>query len=135
MFLLDTVSLSQAIKRQPDPRYAAWLARQDAQSLFVSVLTIGEVHKGIVRQVRHDPRHAKELEAWLAASRSAFVGKILDVTEAVALRWGEIAARGPIPPVIDTLIAATALVHGLAVVTRNVRDFTSTGAAVVDPFA
>lgn len=134
MYLLDTVSLSQAIKRRPDPRYAAWFARQDAQSLFVSVLTIGEVYKGVVRQVARDPRHAKELDAWLAASRSTFAGKILDVTETVALRWGEIAARGPTPPVIDTLIAATALVHGLAVVTRNVRDFDRTGAQVINPF-
>jgi predicted nucleic acid-binding protein len=135
MYLLDTVSLSQAIKRRPDPHFAAWYARQDERFLFVSVLTLGEVHKGIVRQLGHDASYAHALQSWLATARSSFAGRILDVTESVALRWGEIAANGPTPPAIDTLIAATALVHGYAVVTRNVRDFARTGVAVVDPFA
>jgi toxin FitB len=135
MYLLDTVSLSQAVKRRPDPRYVEWFARQDDQSLFISVLTLGEVQKGIERQLDRDPRHARELEAWLVGARSVFAGRILDVTEPVASRWGLIAARGPTPPVIDTLIAATALVHGFTIVTRNARDFTRTGVAVVDPFA
>lgn len=135
MYLLDTVSLSQAIKRRPDARYAAWFARQDAASLFVSVLTLGEVHKGIVRQLDRDPHHARELQRWLNGARSDFAGRILDVTEAVALRWGEIVASRPTLPMIDTLIAATAQVHRLSVVTRNVRDFERTGVSVVDPFA
>jgi predicted nucleic acid-binding protein len=135
MYLLDTVSLSQAIKRRPDARYAAWFARQDAALLFVSVLTLGEVHKGIVRQLSRDPRHAQELQMWLNGARSDFAGRILDVTEPVALRWGEIVATGVTLPIIDTLIAATALVHGFAVVTRNVHDFERSGVAVVDPFA
>ena len=134
MYLLDTVSLSQAIKRRPDARYAAWFARQDAGSLFVSVLTLGEVHKGIVRQLNGDPHYARELQAWLSKARSDFAGRIFDVTESVALRWGEIVARGPTLPMIDTLIAATALVHRLSVVTRNVRDFERTGVTVVNPF-
>jgi toxin FitB len=135
MYLLDTVSLSQAVKRRPDPHYVQWFARQDNRSLFVSVLTLGEVQKGIENQLGRDPHHARELEAWLVGSRSVFAGRILDVTEAIALRWGVIAARRPTPPAIDALIAATALVHGLAVVTRNVRDFERIGVAVVDPFA
>lgn len=135
MYLLDTVSLSQAIKRRPDARYAAWFARQDAASLFVSVLTLGEVHKGIVRQLSGDPHHARELQTWLSKARADFAGRILDVTESAALRWGEIVATRPTLPMIDTLIAATALVHRLSVVTRNVRDFERTGVAVVNPFA
>ena len=135
MYLLDTVSLSQAVKRRPDPRYVEWFVRQDNQSLFVSVLTLGEVQKGIERQLNRDPGHDRELEAWLVGARSVFAGRILDVTEAVALCWGEIAARRPTPPVIDSLIAATALVHGFTVVTRNVRDFERAGVAVIDPFA
>lgn len=134
MYLLDTVSLSQAIKRRPDPRYAAWFARQDAASLFVSVLTLGEVHKGIVRQLSGDPQYARDLRTWLSKARSDFAGRILDVTEPVALRWGEIVASGPTLPMIDTLIAATALVQQLSVVTRNVRDFERTGVTVVNPF-
>ncbi|MGE0423612.1 MAG: type II toxin-antitoxin system VapC family toxin [Reyranellaceae bacterium] len=135
MYLLDTVSLSQAVKRRPDPRYVEWFAQQDNQSLFVSVLTLGEVQKGIESQLGRDPHHARELESWLVGSRSVFAGRILDVTEAIALRWGGIAARRPTPPAIDALIAATALVHGFAVVTRNVRDFERIGVAVVNPFA
>ncbi|MBV9834632.1 MAG: type II toxin-antitoxin system VapC family toxin [Alphaproteobacteria bacterium] len=134
MYLLDTVSLSQTIKRRPDAHYSAWFARQDAVSLFVSVLTLGEVYKGIVRQLSGDPRHARDLQAWLNKSRSDFAGRILDVTEPVALRWGELVASGPTLPMIDTLIAATALVHGFSVVTRNVRDFERAGVAVINPF-
>ncbi len=134
MYLLDTASLSQAVKRRPDPRYVEWFARQNNQSLFVSVLTLGEVQKGIKSQLGRDPHHARELEAWLVGSRSVFAGRILDVTEAIALRWGVIAARRPTPPAIDALIAATALVHDFAVVTRNVRDFERIGVAVVNPF-
>ena len=134
MYLLDTVSLSQSVKRRPDPRYVKWFAQQDNQSLFVSVLTLGEVQKGIEGQLSRDPRHARELEAWLAGARSVFAGRILDVTEPIALRWGGIAARRPTPPAIDALLAATALVHGFTVVTRNVRDFTPTGVPVVNPF-
>jgi len=134
MYLLDTVSLSQTIKRRPDARYAAWFARQDAALLFVSVLTLGEVHKGIVRQLSGDPHFAQALRAWLSKARSGVAGRILDVTEPVALRWGEIVASGPTLPMIDTLIAATAQVHRLSVVTRNVRDFERTGVAVINPF-
>jgi predicted nucleic acid-binding protein len=135
MYLLDTVSLSQAIKRRPDARYAAWFARQDAASLFVSVLTLGEVHKGIVRQLSGDSHYARELQTWLSKARADFSGRILDVTESVALRWGENVATRPTLPMIDALIAATALVHRLSVVTRNVRDFERTGVAVANPFA
>jgi predicted nucleic acid-binding protein len=81
-----------------------------------------------------DSAHARHLERWLAQVRATFADRLLPVDEQVAIMWGRLRAAQPTPPYVDSLIAATALAHGLTVVTRNVRDFTSTGVPVINPF-
>jgi predicted nucleic acid-binding protein len=104
------------------------------QDVFVSVVTLGELCRGISMRRRRDPADADRMQAWLDDEvRKAFAGRILPVTEAVALRLGELSAQRT-RPVADALIAATALVHNLAVVTRNVADFADTGVVVVNPW-
>ena len=96
-------------------------------------MTIGELRNGIVRLSRKDSVAAARLGSWLGGVRDAFGARILPVSEDVALRWAELAAERS-RPVAGALIAATALVHGLAVVTRNVADFAGTGVVVVNPW-
>lgn len=131
MFLLDTNIVSAA--RKKDPVVAEWISSQDRESLYLSVLTLGEVSRGAIMKARKDAVAAKHLEAWLARLRRAYENKILDITEDIGVEWGRIAAIRTRDPV-DGLIAATALVHNLAVVTRNVADFADTGVAVVNPW-
>ena len=101
--------------------------------VFVSTVTIGEVERGIARQRVHNPRFAETLDAWLGRMLDLYEDRILPVTTPIARRWGQLCARighnG-----IDLIIAATAVENGLTVVTRNVRDFAPTGAAVENPF-
>lgn len=131
MFLLDTNIVSAA--RKKDPVVAEWISSQDRESLYLSVLTLGEVSRGAIMKARKDAVAAKHLEAWLARLRRAYENKILDITEDIGVEWGRIAAIRTRDPV-DGLIAATALVHNLAVVTRNVADFADTGVAVLNPW-
>lgn len=103
---------------------------------YVSVLTIGELEKGIARL--GSTKRRAELERWFAEIRTRFAGRTLDVDTAVALEWGRLSARadtsGKTVPVIDALIAATAIVHGLTIVTRNASDIARAGAPVIDPW-
>jgi toxin FitB len=132
VYLLDTMILSELRKRRRDPRLVAWLENARPVDLYLSVVTIGEVEKGIAKQRRLDPSFAARLAAWLDATLRHYEGRILPVDLAVARRWGQLAdahnGAGA-----DLLIAATALEHGLAVVTRNVRHFASTGVRLLDP--
>lgn len=131
MFLLDTNVLSDAHKGVPEP--ARWLASANPLTIYVSVITLGEIERGIALVRARSPAKAASLAAWLDALRSDCTDRILPVTEGIALEWGRIAARRARGDV-DLLIAATAIVHGLTVVTRNVADFTDTGAAVLNPW-
>lgn len=135
MFLLDTNVLSDAIATRPNPGVRGWLASNDAARLFVSVITIGELHKGVATARNRSLARAMRLGQWVTGIEQQYAERILPIDLAVSQRWGVLMAADPSASVEDKLIAATALVHGLAVVTRNVRDFTSTGVAVVDPFA
>ena len=131
MFLLDTNVVSDAQKRVPEP--SAWLARADSMQLYLSVVTLGEIERGITRTEAQNPLKAERLAQWLLELRSHHSKRILPVTEEIALTWGRLsAARTRSVP--DTLIAATAMVHGLAVVTRNIRDFQDVGISVIDPW-
>jgi toxin FitB len=135
MFLLDTVVLSELRKplRQRNPNLVYWIEAVSSQDLFVSVVTIGEIERGIERQQRLNPQFAASLTAWLDVVLRTYEGRILPVDITVARRWGrlsqQIGNRG-----LDLAIAATALEHGLTVVTRNVSDFERTGVSVLDPF-
>ena len=135
-YLLDTCALSEFTRPKPSASVDAWFAQIPEGTDFVSVLTLGELEKGITKLATS--RRRASLEKWFGGLRDRFRDRILPVDEPVALEWGRIAARGelagtPIPS-IDALIAATAIVHGLAVVTRNTSDIARTGAPIVDPW-
>ena len=136
-YLLDTCVLSELVKPRPDRGLLGWMEARDESSLHLSVLTLGELGKGISRM----PPGAKRnrLQAWLERDLiKRFSGRIFSIDAAVAARWGEVQARaeklGRPMPVIDGLIAATAEVHSLAVVTRNGADMKQSGGEIIDPW-
>lgn len=136
-FLLDTCVLSELVRPRPTTSVLAWLEAQDEGALFVSVLTLGELHKGIAK-LAHGSRK-KLLSDWVqGALVPRFGPRLLPVDNAVAAAWGEISGEheraGTPLPVIDSLIAATARVHGLTVVTRNAKHFRQCDATVIDPW-
>lgn len=133
-FLLDTNVVSGVRKRRPDEHVLTWLGSVSPSDLYVSVLLFGEVRVGIERLRRRDPERAASHEDWLTRLATAYGERVLPVTPAIADRWGRLSA-GRSRPVIDTLMAATALVHGLTLVTRNGADVDGTGVEVLDPFA
>ena len=130
MILLDTDVIS-ATRRTP--RVAEWVAQQNSSRVFLSVLTIGEIAKGARMLAAKDAAASRYLTIWAEQVRNEFAERVIGIDEAIALEWGRVAAirtRG----VADGLIAATAIVHGLTVATRNIADFADTGASVVDPW-
>lgn len=135
MYLLDTVVLSELRKshRRRNPRLVSWIGSVSALDLFVSVVSIGEIERGIERQRGSDPDFARELAGWLDVVLRAYGERILPLTVGITRRWGKLSARIGNKG-LDLAIAATALEHGLTVVTRNVSDFAPTGAATFDPF-
>ena len=138
MFLLDTNVVSELRKVQSgraDLRVAQWTKSVDSADLFLSAISIYELEKGILRAERKDPPQGAIFRAWLNDQvLPTFDGRILPVDTAVAQRGAELSVPDP-RPLHDGLIAATALVHGMTVVTRNVADFTPTGVRVLDPWS
>ncbi len=133
-YLLDTNVLSETRKRQPAAGVADWITATPSERLHVSVLTLGEIEQGIARiRGRGDRQQAAALERWLRDVESGFEDRVLPVTLRVAATWGHQQYAQPIP-VIDALIAATAQVHGMTVVTRNAKDFELAGVQVLNPF-
>ncbi|MER8845747.1 type II toxin-antitoxin system VapC family toxin [Mesorhizobium australicum] len=132
MYLLDTNIISDLRRQQPRP--TEWLASVDPTSVNLSVITLGEIERGIVKLGKVDPGKAARLDLWLRELRHDNANRILAVTEDVALTWGRITA-GRTRGSADTLIAATALVHDLILVTRNVADFEDIGLTVLNPWA
>lgn len=134
-YLLDTNVLSETRKRQPEAGVANWIAATPPDRLHVSVLTLGEIEQGIARvRGRGDQSQAAALERWLRDVQAGFEDRVLPVTLPVAAAWGRQQYTRPLP-VIDALLAATARVHGLTVVTRNVKDFEVAGVQVLNPVA
>jgi predicted nucleic acid-binding protein len=134
MFLVDTVTLSELRKRQRDPMVVAWFERQRAADIYLSVISIGEIERGIARQRAADPGFAGALTSWLDRVLTLYGERIVQFDLRAARRWGALsAALGN--DSADLMIAATALEHGLTVVTRNVSDFGPTGVSVIDPFS
>ena len=133
MFLIDTVALSELRRRQRNPCVVAWFERQRTTDLFLSVVTIGEIERGIARQRGTDPDFAAALAAWLDRVLALYGERVLPFDLRTARRWGLLSALLGNDSA-DLMIAATALEHGLTVVTRNGSDFAPTGAAVLDPF-
>ena len=134
MFLLDTDVVSLLRRQDRHPFAARWLEAQRPSDLYLSVVTIGEVERGIARQLRRDPPFARELASWLEQMLAWYGDRVLPVNAATAKRWGRLSDTLGHDGA-DLLIAATALEHGLTVVTRNIRHFHSTGVQVLDPFA
>ena len=134
-FLLDTNVVSEFRKRERcDLGVAAWMSGVDPDALFLSVLVIGEIRRGIERVRHRDPASAEALERWANRLVEGHADRILPVDGPIAEAWGRLDAAASLPTV-DGLLAATALVHDLTLVTRNVRDFKRTGVACFDPFS
>ncbi len=134
-YLIDTNIISE-IRKGPrcDANVAAWYAAIDDGDLYLSVLVVGEIRKGIERVRRRDPAKAGALETWLASVDAAFGDRILPIDRAVADEWGRMGGERPVPA-IDGLLAATAKAHRMTLVTRNDADVVGLGANVLNPFA
>ena len=133
-YLIDTNIISEVRKGERcDKRVSAWYATVADEELFLSTLVLGEIRKGIELARPRDRDKAAALERWLRNVETAFDGRVLAVDAAVCDRWGRISAIRPVP-VIDGLLAATALTNRLTLVTRNDRDVAGLGATVLNPF-
>lgn len=134
-FLVDTNIISE-IRKGPrcDPRVAKWYQTVGDDDLYLSALVPGEIRKGIEKARPQDPEKAAALERWLGDLLLAFEGFILPIDPEVAEEWGRMSA-GRSLPVVDALQAATAKIHGLTLVTRNIGDVEGTGARTLNPFA
>ena len=132
-YLLDTNLISETRKLRADAGVIAFLAAADGAGLFLSVLTLGELRKGVEARRRNDAATAARLEAWVDDIETIFADRVLPVDAAAARLWGELSARRSLP-VIDTLIAATAISRGLTLVTRNTRDVAITSVPLFDPW-
>ena len=133
-YLVDTNVLSELRRRQPDAAVVAWMQQRPRQSLYLSVLTLGEIRKGI--EQLQDTRRRQSLIDWLEVELPHyFAGRLLSVDALTADRWGHLmAAAGRPLAAIDGLLAATALQHQLTLVTRNTRDFAGLGVALINPW-
>jgi predicted nucleic acid-binding protein len=136
-FLLDTNCISELIRSQPEPRVMDWMRAADESLLYLSVLTLGEIRKGVATLAQSKRR--TYLESWLELDLQVrFSGRILAINNAVADRWGWLTAeaerKGWPLAAIDGLLAATALHHNLTVVSRNVSDFAHTHVPILNPW-
>ena len=133
-YLLDTNVLSELRRKLPNPRVVHWFSQRPATTLYLSVLTLGEIRKGV--EALPDPPRRLVLLDWLETELPAFFsGRILPIDAAVADRWGRLVAQAGRPlPAIDSLLAATASQHGLILVTRNLRDVQGLGVQVLSPW-
>jgi toxin FitB len=136
-FLVDTNCISEVVRVKPEPRVLAWIEAADESLLYLSVLTLGEIRKGLAALPQS--RRRSRLETWLEVElRARFSGRILPIDVAVADRWGSLAAHakasGKPLSTIDGLLAATAIHHNLTVVSRNVSDFTRLPVEVLNPW-
>lgn len=133
-YLIDTHVLSEIRRKSPDANVVQWIDSRPATSLFLSVLTLGELRKGIDSLA--DAKRRLKLLDWLETELPLFfAGRILSIDEGVADRWGQLMATAGRPiPAIDSLLGATAAHHGLTMVTRNSKDFKNLGLEVLNPW-
>ena len=136
-YLLDTNVISEWTKPRPDRGVVAWLDVADESSLYLSVVAFAEIRLGI--ELLQKGRKRDQLTRWLDNDLAQrFEGRVIDIDQAIAAAWGEIVARGraqgAAPPILDAFLVATAIVHGMTLVTRNLRDVQRLGVAVLDPW-
>ena len=136
-YLIDTCVIGEVIKPKPSVKVLSWLEKQDENQLYISVLTLGEISKGIEKV--KDSQRRRKLHLWLMDDlRERFSGRILPINEQVAMTWGQIQGKAELQgkpmPSIDGLIAATALVFNMIVVTRNTSDMEESGVVLLDPW-
>ena len=136
-YLLDTCVISELIKKQPNPKVAKWISDVEETSLFISVLTIGELHKGIEKLP--ESKKKNKLHKWVTYDlKKRFENKIIDFDLQTATIWGKIQAKSELLdqtlPAIDALIAATGIAHDLIVVTRNTKDMETSGVDLLNPW-
>ena len=136
-FLIDTCCISELVKKKPNPNVLKWFTDQDEFSMYISVITFGELRKGIEKLP--DSKKKKELNQWVKEDlNSRFKNRILSINMGEVNRWGKILAtaekKGKPLPAIDSLIVATAQVHNLSVVTRNTQDMEGSGVEIINPW-
>ena len=133
-YLLDTNIISE-IRKGPrcHPNVAAWYSNIEEESLYLSVLVLGEIRKGVEGLRDRDAGKANELDLWLEQLQTSFQSQILPVDTAISQEWGRLSSLHTVP-VIDGLLAATATAHRLVLVTRNTRDFADLGIQLLNPF-
>jgi toxin FitB len=134
-FLLDTNVISEVRKRdRAHPNVARWVARTAVKDIGTSVAVLAEVRRGIELKRRSDSKQAEALDRWFEHMRTRLADRVLPIDEPVAEAWAMLGIPDPLP-LIDGLLAATAKVHGLTLVTRNVADIARTGVSLLDPFS
>ena len=134
-FLLDTNVISEIRKRgRADPNVARWVAGTPARDIGTSVIVLGEIRRGIELKRRSDPAQGSALDSWFATMRNQLEDRVLPVDEAVAEAWARLNVPDALP-LVDGLLAATAQVNGLTLVTRNVADTARAGISVLNPFS
>ena len=136
-YLIDTCIISELIKTRPSKKVVEWVSFESEENFYLSVLTIGEIQKGISKLA--DSKKKEKLQSWITIDlKDRFTGRILDIDLEVAQKWGEMQGnaekKGQVMPAIDALIAATAVCHGLTVVTRNIQDMQHSGARLFNPW-
>lgn len=136
-YLLDTCVISEALRPNPSGKVVQWIEQEEESNFYISVLTIGELHKGIEKMA--DSRRKKALHNWVENDlKERFRNRIINIDMHVAMQWGKIQGTaersGKTMPAIDSLIAATALTHHLTVVTRNTVDMEASGVALLNPW-
>lgn len=132
-FLIDTNVVSELRKASPDPQVVIWFDSVHVDDLFLSVLVVGEIRQGVERLRRRDPRQAARYDVWLTELVDSFGDRLVPVSVQVAQVWGRLNAKRSFP-VVDGLLAATALANRLTLVTRNVAGMSGSGARVLNPF-
>ena len=136
-FLLDTCVISEIIRQKPSRKVVEWIKKEDENNFFISVLTLGELHKGIEKLP--ESKRKEELHNWVENDlKERFLNRIIDIDLQVAMMWGKIQGMteriGRPMPAIDSLIAATGITHHFTVVTRNTSDMKKSGVALLNPW-
>jgi toxin FitB len=133
-FLLDTNIISEIRKRdRADVNVARWVARTPVTEIGTSVIVLAEIRRGIELKRRNDQNQAESLDRWFTQMRMRLEDRVLPIDESIAEAWARLSVPGPLP-LIDGLLAATAQVHGLTLVTRNIADIARTGVSLLNPF-